>query len=175
MMERSDPDLSLFGDWPVSADFAACAGVAGGGGEGMKPSVAGYAPEMKSLPAQAGADAAAELPTLLNAMTAELKEQFVLFRDLREGAQRLVEKDASDEAAQKLLRADAKAAADAVSLIVRTLEKIDALQRQLAHDREEAAERDSDNRSYAAARAFFLARIEALALEKARALAEGRG
>lgn len=158
MMDRHDPDLSLFGDWPESC---ACT-----------TEIA--APERKAVPVHKGGNAD-ELRLLLNEMTAELKEQFMLFRDLRECAQKLVEHDAADDVAQKQLRADAKGAADAVSLIVRTLEKIDSLQRQLAHDRDEAAERESESRSLGDARTFFLARIEALALEKARVLAQGRG
>ncbi|OJU72347.1 MAG: hypothetical protein BGO05_18195 [Rhizobiales bacterium 63-7] len=54
-----------------------------------------------------------------------------------------------------------------MSLIVRTLEKIDSLQRQFAHDRQMEAERQADALDPAAARAHFLALIDARAEEEA--------
>lgn len=74
-----------------------------------------------------------------------MRQQFELFRKLRGAADALI--SGEDEAASKLARSDAKAATDAMALMVRTLEKIDSLQRQLARDREEAALAGGDGES----------------------------
>lgn len=111
---------------------------------------------------------AEELRRLLNDMTVEMRSQFDYFRSLRAAADAVP--DGADEAAQKLARADVKAATDAMSLIVRTLEKVDALQRQLARDRDEEAERHADTQGLDATRQHFLQAIEARAQERARAL-----
>ncbi|NTF31248.1 hypothetical protein [Rhizobium skierniewicense] len=105
---------------------------------------------------------------LMNEMTTEMREQFRFFRELREGAGAALD-GAADEALAKLARADVKAATDAMSLIVRTLEKIDTLQRQLARDREVAAESDAENQDYEEAVAFFQRRIDELVEQKVRA------
>lgn len=89
---------------------------------------------------------AEELRRLLNEMTVEMREQFSTFRKMHESAAAALSD--GDEAAQKLARADVKAATDAMSLIVRTLEKVDSLQRQLARDREIEAERVADEGGY---------------------------
>lgn len=91
-----------------------------------------------------------ELRVLLNQMTAEMREQFAAFVELRKGAE--IAALSGDEAAEKLARADLKAAADAMGLIVRTLEKIDQLQRQLARDREMDLESREQAEGYAAAK-----------------------
>ncbi|WP_159953322.1 hypothetical protein [Rhizobium sp. 18065] len=83
--------------------------------------------------------ASRELARLLADFTLEMRAQFDLFRRLRSAADALL--DGADEAAAKLARADIKAATDAIALIIRTLEKIDSLQRQLTRDRTEADER----------------------------------
>ena len=88
--------------------------------------------ETKSV--ESGILAAEELRRLLNEMMVEMHEQFSTFRRMRESAAGALSD--GDEAAQKLARADVKAVTDAMSLIVRTLEKVDSLQRQLARDRE---------------------------------------
>ena len=124
------------------------------------------------------------LARLLGQLTAEMQAQFELFRMLREagGARLGAERDAGEggsaegageTAAAKLARADIKAATDAMSLIVRTLEKIDTLQRQVARDRAEAAAALSAEDRAAGIRARFDALIEqqvsarlALALER---------
>lgn len=106
-----------------------------------------------------------ELRRLLNEMTVEMRAQFSTFRKLRATAEALL--DGGDEAAQKLARADVKAATDAMSLIVRTLEKVDALQRQLARDREAEAERQAEEGGYEEAKARFMKLIEERANEKA--------
>lgn len=87
-----------------------------------------------------------DLRRLLNEMTVEMRDQFATFRRMRALAEAALEGE--DEAARKLARADVKAATDAMSLIVRTLEKVDSLQRQLARDREVEAERTADRNGY---------------------------
>jgi hypothetical protein len=116
----------------------------------------------------AAASPAEEQRVLLNQMTAELREQFSAFRGLRRAAEAAA--DSGDEAAAKLARADLKAATDAMSLIVRTLEKIDQLQRQLARDLEMEAERQGGAAGYEAAKAELLRLIEERAAEKAETL-----
>lgn len=101
---------------------------------------------------------AEELRRLLNEMTVEMRDQFSTFRRMRESAEKALTD--GDEAAQKLARADVKAATDAMSLIVRTLEKVDALQRQLARDREIEAERVADEGGYEEAKQRLLNLIE---------------
>ncbi|MCD2175540.1 hypothetical protein [Rhizobium sp. C4] len=81
--------------------------------------------EIKSADALA---AGADLRSLLNEATGELKEQLLLFQRLRREAARLLDDPDGD---QKLARADLKAATDAISLIVRTLDKTDELQRKI--------------------------------------------
>ncbi len=120
--------------------------------------------ETKSAPSPAE-----ELRVLLNEMTAEMREQFSAFRELRKAAEQATSGGA-DDAAAKLARADLKAATDAMSLIVRTLEKIDQLQRQFARDREQAAEESEAARGLDNAKEKFLARIEERAEARARQL-----
>ena len=143
-------DLDLFAPWPEAA------------GDGQDARRAAPVPlEVKSREA-----AHDDLRILLSDMTREMRAQFDYFRTLRESAEKALA-DPADEAAAKTSRADAKAASDAMSLIVRTLEKIDSLQRQLAHDRQLEAERQADALDPAAARAHFLALIDARAEEEA--------
>lgn len=124
--------------------------------------------EIKS--AESAIQPAEELRRLLNDMTAEMRAQFETFRDMRRSAEKALED--GDEAAQKLARADVKAATDAMSLIVRTLEKVDSLQRQLARDRELEAERAADEGGYEEAKARFMKLIEERANEYAARLFE---
>ena len=104
-----------------------------------------------------------DLVVLLNEFTSEMWAQFDLFRRLRAGAESLI--DGADEALAKQARADIKAATDAIALIVRTLEKIDALLRQLERDRLEAEERLIEARDPEVLRgevqALIAARVEA--------------
>lgn len=82
------------------------------------------------LDTKAEGDAVLDMQAMLLEMTKELRERFQRFQ----GQKALAERDADaagDEAARKAAQADAKAAIEAVSLIVRTLEKIDSLQRTL--------------------------------------------
>lgn len=81
--------------------------------------------EIKSAEALA---AGADLRGFLNEATEELKEQLRLFQRLRRQAADLLDDPDGD---QKLARADLKAATDAISLIVRTLDKTDELQRKI--------------------------------------------
>ncbi|WP_284776790.1 hypothetical protein [Agrobacterium sp. lyk4-40-TYG-31] len=154
MTSTIDDDLSLYRAWPHSRVYAPLITL-----------------ETKSLP-HAIATGTIHGPDglwgLLNEMTAEMREQFRFFRQLREGAGAALE-GVADEAAGKVARADVKAANDAVSLIVRTLEKIDTLQRQLARDREAAAEDAAGAQDYEEAVAFFQRRIDELVRQKVRA------
>lgn len=122
-------------------------------------------PEIKA----AGLPDDGELRLLLNDMTQEMRGQFDAFRTLREASAPLVAGEA-DEATGKLARADLKAAADAMSLIVRTLEKIDTLQRQMARDRRDAEDRNAEPQGYDDAKRHFLDLIERRAEERARLL-----
>lgn len=158
-------DPALFGLWPrapvygdeVVMEDAALADMA-----------RGVLLETKS--AEGSVSPGEELRRILNEMTAEMGAQFATFRNMRASAEAAL--DGGDDAAQKLARADVKAATDAMSLIVRTLEKVDSLQRQLARDREEAAEREADEGGYEEAKARFLQMIEDRANENAYGLYE---
>lgn len=106
------------------------------------------------------------LQGLLNEMTTEMRDQFEAFRKIRVDADRLLAGSA-DEAAIKLAKADIKSANDALSLIVRTIEKIDSLQRSLADDRQRAAEQKFDQVAYDELLAGIERKIEARAAELA--------
>ncbi|MCM2291892.1 hypothetical protein NAC44_06065 [Allorhizobium sp. BGMRC 0089] len=108
--------------------------------------------------------------SLLNELTREMQAQFEQFRALRQTAEALI--DGVDEAAAKLARADLKTATEAMSVIVRTLEKIDSLQRQLRRDRQEAEERHEDQAGFAEAEARLLALIDRQAETRARLMLE---
>ncbi len=158
MDDIADTDLSLFGLWPGGPDGPDAPGEARTGRnaragtqeeEGVSWSdqrrmrAAGrFMLEVKSAEALSPVE---QLSALLNDLTAEMRQQFELFRKLRGAADALI--SGEDEAASKLARSDAKAATDAMALMVRTLEKIDSLQRQLARDREEAALAGGDGES----------------------------
>ncbi|WP_244447949.1 hypothetical protein [Neorhizobium vignae] len=158
-------DPALFGLWteaPVYGDGLAMEDTA------LADTVRGVLLEIKS--AEGAFSPGEELRRLLNEMTVEMRDQFSTFRRMRTSAEAALE--TGDDAAQKLARADVKAATDAMSLIVRTLEKVDSLQRQLARDRDEAAERDADEGGYEEAKARFLKMIEERANENAYRLFE---
>jgi len=172
-------DLELFGIWTdsraygdgVSGIAEAATPVAGElSGEladgALVEAVRSVLLETKS--AEGALDATEELRRLLNEMTVEMGDQFATFRRLRAAAEQALQD--GDEAAQKLARADVKAATDAMSLIVRTLEKVDALQRQLARDRALDAERLADQGGYEEAKARFMQLIEDRAHERAKIL-----
>lgn len=159
MAEADDPfvavDLSLFGTFEVLGPP---------GRSQLAPAVTAEAEavllELKSADRAASAD---ELRLLLNEMTREMRAQFIAFRDLRSAADVLAA--GGDEAAHKQARADLKAATDAMSLIVRTLEKVDSLQRQLARDRAEEAEKRAEDTGFEEALRHVQELIEARATE----------
>lgn len=106
---------------------------------------------------------APDLQSLLSELTAEMRAQFEAFRAMRRDAEK--EMVGSDDAVLKLARADIKAAVDAMSQIVRTLEKIDSLQRTLAHDRARQAEAGFDKAGFDEARGKLLELLEQRACE----------
>jgi hypothetical protein len=150
-------DPGLFGTW--------------GEDESLMDAAQGVLLEVKSAQGAAAADEApGDMRAILNAATLELRQQFETFRGLRATAEVMLQ--SGDEAAQKLARADIKAAIDAMSLIVRTLEKIDTLQRQFARDRQAEAERVADEGGYREAKARVLEMIRERVDEKAYRLFE---
>ncbi len=159
MDEFDDFDPALFGTWREHAAY---------GDEIVMEDVA-LAGEVRAALETKSADGASspteELRRLLNEMTVEMREQFATFRAMRQSAAAALTD--GDDAAQKLARADVKAATDAMSLIVRTLEKVDTLQRQLARDREIEAERVADESGYEEAKARFIRMIEDKANDRA--------
>lgn len=173
-MNRSDAlagfDPDLFGLWTDESLYAADDDVTQDAG--LEETVRNVLLEIKS--AETELKPADELRQLLNEMTAEMRQQFATFRTMREAASGLLSGEADDavsadgnEASQKLARADVKAATDAMSLIVRTLEKVDALQRQLSRDRQVEADRLADAGGYEEAKARFVRMIEDRANETA--------
>jgi hypothetical protein len=172
-MSRSDPlagfDPEMFGQWKdeplYDANDDAPRDVE------LEDTVRNVLLEIKS--AETELKPADELRQLLNDMTAEMRQQFGTFRAMREMASGLLSGEADaltpdgSDAAQKLARADVKAATDAMSLIVRTLEKVDALQRQLSRDRQAEADRLADAGGYEEAKARFVRMIEDRANETA--------
>lgn len=132
-MHDQDIDLALYGGW---------------GEDGYRGSAKPAARtarvaneillEVKSAEAAASGE---DLREILSGVTEELKEQLHLFRRLRrEASDRLDDPDGD----HKLARADLKAATDAVSLIIRTLDKTDELQRKLDDERIAAEDRAVD-------------------------------
>ncbi|MCV9963449.1 hypothetical protein OIU34_16210 [Pararhizobium sp. BT-229] len=108
-----------------------------------------------------------DLQDMLNSMTKELREQMQQFQRLRQLADEKAA-EAGEEIDRKAIQADAKASIEAMSVIVRTLEKIDSLQRTIAHDRQMMAEQDFDEAGYERLQAEFDARIESRAQDIAR-------
>ncbi|MBP2547525.1 hypothetical protein J2858_000418 [Neorhizobium galegae] len=170
MQDFAMVDLSLFGCFDADAGSAPLAI------ETAAQTAERVQLEKKSadaLAAACDASGAEELRLLLNEMTREMRAQFLAFRALRTAAEQTTGAcgtEGADDAAQKLARADLKAATDAMSLIVRTLEKVDSLQRQLARDRAAEAERQADEGGYEEAMRTVEALIEARAGERAQAL-----
>ncbi|TCR93182.1 hypothetical protein [Rhizobium sp. BK376] len=163
-------DPALFGAWPEKPAYDGWleAGEIGWSEAECRRQAADILLETKS------ADVPPEdLRLLLNDMTREMREQFDHFRKLRATAELLCGPDA-DDAAAKLARADIKAATDAMSLIVRTLEKVDALQRQLARDREMEAERNADSLGYEEKKRLLMELIEKRVQERVDAIVKQR-
>nr|CAD6421144.1 hypothetical protein REQ54_02191 [Rhizobium sp. Q54] len=161
--EAFDPlavDLALFGCWEVAPAYREALP----DGDVLAEDVRALVLETKSAEGPQ-VSAAEELRRLLNEMTVEMRGQFDAFRAMRVAAERLLE--SGDETAGKLARADIKAATDAMSLIVRTLEKVDSLQRQLARDRADEAERAAEASGYGEAKERFIQMIKDRADENA--------
>ena len=153
-------DLQLFGLCPEPAVYD--------GLGGRRVDFAGAAALVLDTKADAPLDPFLDMQAMLLEMTKELRERFQRFQSQKV----LAERDAAgaeDEAARKLAQSDAKAAIEAVSLIVRTLEKIDSLQRQLARDREDAALLSGEGEDEEAITAELLRIIEIQAEARARA------
>ncbi|HCD82868.1 MAG TPA: hypothetical protein DEQ45_03380 [Agrobacterium sp.] len=133
------------------------------------------APETKSLADKLAAEDAArngELRQMLNELTVEMRDQFHMYRNLRQASEAAL-LAAAEDASGKQARADVKGATDQLSVVVRTLERIDVLQRLLAEERAAlSGEDDTDTEDYEAAVAHFLQRIDELAEQKCRARME---
>jgi hypothetical protein len=108
-----------------------------------------------------------EMQRLLNDMTGELRAQFDMFQKIRARAELALE---GEEAEAKAAKADAKSAVDAISLIIRTLEKIDGLQRGLADALAREAEETFDDAAYQALLAGIDRKITERAEERAHLL-----
>lgn len=156
-------DPALAGLWPV--------GRPPGYGEGLDPgfaeAVRAVMLETKSEPA--GPSAVEEMQGLLNDMTAELRRQFAMFQKIRERADAVI---GGEDAEAKVAKADAKSAVDALALIVRTIEKIDAMQRGLADVLAREAEEDFDDAAYQRLLDDIERKISERAEERARRLME---
>jgi len=159
----------LCGFWPERRVYSGPQSLESGGGCDQRARDAGAACRLETKSEVLPGD---DLRVMLNQMTAEMREQFAAFVELRKGAE--IAADGGDEAAGKLARADLKAAVDAMGLIVRTLEKIDQLQRQLARDREIEMESREQAEGYAAAKGQLLEIIEQRAEEKAAVIVAAR-
>jgi hypothetical protein len=169
-MLDGDLDPALFGLWPLRRAY----------GEGLRADMAAPDEAMLLILDRKTADVPAgeDLLDMLNGMTRELREQMQMFQMLRRQADRRT-LEAGEEIDRKTAQADAKASIEAMSLIVRTLEKIDSLQRTLAQDRERADGEALDDAGYQA----LLGKIEALVDSRAAertavhgaATAEGSG
>jgi hypothetical protein len=122
-------DLDLFGVLPEPAAYDGLAG--------RRADFSGGAALLLDTKAASPGDPFLDMQAMLLEMTKELRERFQRFQSQKVLAERDADA-AEDEAARKLAQTDAKAAIEAVSLIVRTLEKIDSLQRTLITERAEA-------------------------------------
>lgn len=152
-----DPDV--FGIWPATP-------VHGGAREDRWEWLADVADQVVlDTKAQVRGSPLDELQDMLNGMTKELKQQLQQFQVLRRTADAALGEEGG-EIDRKAVQADAKASLEAMSLIIRTLEKIDSLQRTIAHDRR--AEAEGTDESFEALVAGFDARVERRAEELAR-------
>jgi hypothetical protein len=159
-MLDGDFDPALFGPWPARRDYD----IGIGTGIGWdRPETLPDAELLLILDRKAAeGPAGSELLEMLNGMTRELREQMQMFQMLRRQADRRSLED-GEEIDRKTAQADAKASIEAMSLIVRTLEKIDSLQRTLMEDRERADDAALDDAGYQA----LLGKIEALVAQRA--------
>jgi len=162
MFDPIDFDPALVSPWPLASPRL---------GDARATAVAEDAARQILLETKAAAEPspAEALADLLNQMTDEMRLQFQAFRKIRVDAEALLA-DTVDDAAIKLAKADIKSATDALSLIVRTIEKIDALQRSLADDRARATEQNFDQAAYDELLAGIERKISARAHERAEQL-----
>jgi hypothetical protein len=138
MDQFSTIDLDLFG---ISPDMAVYDGL------GARRAVLdGGAALLLDTKADAPGDPFLDMQAMLLEMTKELRERFQRFQSQKVLAEQDVAA-AGDDVSRKIAQTDAKAAIEAVSLIVRTLEKIDSLQRTLINERVEgeAASGETDD------------------------------
>ena len=156
MRTYDDIDPALFGV-PVSRpyDGFACFGC-------PQEESAETAALLLDLKSEAEGDPLDEMQAMLTEMTKELRERFQRFQSQRRTAEQAAGA-AADETDGKLAQADAKAAIEAVSLIVRTLEKIDSLQRAILSERRDADERCGEDEDFEAVAAEFERRVKAKA------------
>lgn len=122
-------DLALFGISPEPAVYDGLAE--------RRADLEARAAPVLDIKAERPLDPFLDMQAMLFEMTKELRERFQRFQSQKALAERDAD-IAADDAARKLAQTDAKAAIEAVSLIVRTLEKIDSLQRTLLNARAEA-------------------------------------
>lgn len=94
--------------------------------------------EPSAAPGEGVLTGLAYMADLMQRMKTELESQFALFARAREQAEARLLADLP-EAELKLCRADLKAAVDALSVIVRTLEKVDEMERRIMRDQQELA------------------------------------
>ena len=130
--------------------------------------------ETKGLAEDGGRES---LEPLLVDLAREMRDQFQLFRRLRQSAGAFLngaDDEDVQEAAARQARADAKAATDAISLIVRTLEKLDQLLRQMARDRADALTDGPKEEDREALRAAVETLIEARARDLSAVRRRGR-
>jgi hypothetical protein len=113
-----------------------------------------------------------DMQAMLMEMTKELRERFQRFQSQKASAEREASDGAGDEAARKAALGDAKAAIEAVSLIVRTLEKIDSLQRTLIVEQAEAEAARGEPDDAAALEAEFDRLVEQRVTERLDAARE---
>lgn len=151
MTDCDDVDLRLFG-----------AGEPVGDGPAAPDPDGAMAAIVLDLKSKADGDPLDDMQAMLSQMTKELRERFQRFQSQRRSAEQAAA-EADDEAGRKLGQADAKAAIEAVSLIVRTLEKIDSLQRTILSERRDAAELAGEAADFDAVVAEFDRRVEAKA------------
>lgn len=120
------------------------------------------APALQEEPMLTGLAAMADL---MRRMKAELESQFALFAKAREQAEARLLADLP-EAEMKLCRADLKAAVDALSIIVRTLEKVDEMERRIMRDQQELANLSVSEADYEGLMADVERAIEARVAER---------
>lgn len=156
-------DLALFGISPEPAVYDGLAE--------RRADLEARAAPVLDIKAERPLDPFLDMQAMLFEMTKELRERFQRFQSQKALAERDAD-IAADDAARKLAQTDAKAAIEAVSLIVRTLEKIDSLQRTLINERAEAQAADGEADDEAALAAEFERLVEARVKERLNAARE---